>query len=318
MNAQSMEGDTPLMAAVKIKNPEMINLLLAFGDSPAIRNKSGLAPLHVAVQKEDMSVMNAFLASGQTDVNIRSKTGQTPLCYTNSPKVAACLLLRRANPNKSDKVGNTPLHRAVINENWEMIDILLQRGADINVENDDGFTLINVANSAKAVQYLLERGADPSCSDEGGNTILHRAAMNGDCVMIKVLLAHRKTNINVMNENGNTPLNFTCSAEVGKLLLLHMANPTLADENGNTPLHHAAEIEDIELMKVLLADRRVDVNARNDNGQTPLHIGLSGVMNPVEMAQLLMRYDADASISDADGVSAFQLAVNREIDLNGF
>ncbi len=315
VDAQSMDGDTALMAAVQIENPEIINLLMAFGATPAIRNNAGLAPLHIAARKGNLRVVQALLSGSQTNVNIQSKTGETPLCYTDSPVIASCLLARRANPNKGDKAGNTPLHRAILTENWELADILLQKGADINIENDDGFTPINVAQSVEAVQYLLDHGADPTRSDEGGNTILHKAAMNGDCAMIKALLSSRKIDVNVVNENGNTPLNFTCSAEAAKLLLSHLANPTLADEENNTPLHHAAEIEDIELMSILLADRRVDVNAQNDDGQTSLHVGLSGFMNPVETAQLLLKHGANASLRNADGLSAFQLAADKGIDL---
>ncbi len=315
VNAQSIDGDTALMVAVQIENPEIINLLMAFGASPAVKNGAGLAPLHVAAAKGNIKVVEALLSGSQTDVNIKSKLGKTPLCYTDSPAIASVLLARRANPQKGDKEGNTPLHRAILNENWELADVLIQKGADVNVENDDGNTPINVAQTVRAVQYLLEKGADPTRSDEGGNTILHKAAMSGDCAMIEVLLKSRKINVNVENENGNTPLNFTCSAEAAQLLLAHLANPTIADENGNTPLHHATEVEDIDLMIVLLKDRRVDVNAQNDDGETPLHIGLKGIRNPIETAQLLMKHGADILRVDATGLSPLQLAADNGIDL---
>ncbi len=316
VNAQSMDGDTALMAAVQVENPQIIHLLMAFGASPSIKNSDGLAPLHIAVQRGNIAVVQALLSGSQTKVDIKSKAGETPLYHTQSPEIAALLLTRRANPNKGDKQGNTPLHMAVLNENWSLADVLLAKGADINKDNDDGNTPINVAQTETAVQYLLENGADPMLADEGGNTILHKAAMSGNYPVVKVLLDSRKTDVNVMNEQGNTPLNFTCSAEIAQLLLSRLANPTLADESENTPLHHAAEIEDIDLINVLLSDRRVNVNAQNDQGETPLHKALTGILNPLETARVLLEHGADATILDDTGLSAFQLARDNGIDLN--
>ena len=78
------------------------------------------------------------------------------------------LLADGHSPNYFDDLSFTPLHYAVQKEDYFLIKILLEHGADINAQNletDAGNTpLGDVAGQASAelIEYLLEKGADPT------------------------------------------------------------------------------------------------------------------------------------------------------------
>jgi len=77
------------------------------------------------------------------------------------------LLKAGANPNSFDEISKTPLHYACEREDYSIIRVLLEYGADINAQNietDNQHTPLGyVADcaSAELIEYLLDMGADP-------------------------------------------------------------------------------------------------------------------------------------------------------------
>jgi ankyrin repeat protein len=93
----------------------------------------------------------------------------------------------------------------------ELVQVLLERGADINVRNKDGNTpLLQALNRPdldrlEVVQALLDGGADTNIQDNNRMSPLHFAASDGDLEFVQVLL-ERGADINVRNKDGDTPL----------------------------------------------------------------------------------------------------------------
>jgi len=141
-----------------------------------------------------------------------------------------------------DRGGSTPLLFAARVGDVESARILLRAGADPNEALPDGNTALMIAShsrqSAVAI-VLLENGADPNASVPG-YTPLHTAALTGDPMLVKSLLAH-----------GANP-----NAEVtkGAPLRRNDSDPLLPGElAGATPFFLAAKFLEIDIMRTLLA-----------------------------------------------------------------
>lgn len=189
-----------------------------------------------------------------------ARLGGTPLAwaarprrYTEDPLIIARKLLEAgADLNARDALhdGMTPLHHAA---EWgaqpQLLEFFLDRGADVNVSDDYGWTPLDYAidrNHRELIAFLTGKGGKRttvSYSDLPSKTTRFFAAIrDGDADLVKRLL-------------DDTP-------ELAKT-----RGPT-----GETPLHQAAARGDIAMIDLLLADR-ADINAQETNkfGGTPLH-----------------------------------------------
>ena len=111
-----------------------------------------------------------------------------------------------------DENGNACIHKAIINDDKELFDYLLQSGANINYKNRRGETpLILAAKSMdlndELIEYLVENGADVTLSDNKGNTALHYVVADGDVKIAQYLVEHG-ADINKENNSFQTVIGF--------------------------------------------------------------------------------------------------------------
>jgi hypothetical protein len=108
----------------------------------------------------------------------------------------------------------TPLHSAVVGtQNVEIVRLLLESGADVNVRNKRGEAPLSIAvagrgrdQKTRIVELLLAHGAGVNTRIAvGQDTPLHTAAFVGDVAVVKLLLSH-KADVNATNSRGKTPL----------------------------------------------------------------------------------------------------------------
>jgi len=122
--------------------------------------------------------------------------------------------------------GNSPLHSASGDGDLKIIRTLLEYGADINAQNDDGATPLRWATTSgnpESVCVLLEQGADPNISMDDGTTPLHRAVEMGSTPIVHLLLEH-DADVEVVNKKGKTALRYAREGgydEIVTLLLAH-------------------------------------------------------------------------------------------------
>lgn len=153
------------------------------------------------------------------------------------------LLDRGVSINDGGEWGEPPLLAAIYN--MDMVVLLLKRGADVNVVNaQDGKTaLYHAARQSNLclMQMLIARGAKVNVADHEGVTPLHQAAWNDeDCT--RLLLDHG-AKMDVQDSTGQTPLHAAViirRVETVQLLLERGANPNLRSKKGETPLLLAA------------------------------------------------------------------------------
>ncbi len=166
------------IAAVTFDQPATIEKLLARGLDPNTPNEKGETGLLVALQSESPKAAMVLAKHPSTHLNAQNKAGETPLmlaAINNQLELAQLLIERGADVNKP---GWTPLHYAATRGHREMMRLLLDNDAYIDSESSNGTTpLMMAAYSAPslAVKLLLEEGADPTLVNHGNATALDLA-----------------------------------------------------------------------------------------------------------------------------------------------
>lgn len=138
--------------------------------------------------------------------------------------------------------------------------ILVQNGANVNVQSLSGFTPLYMAaqeNHDAVVRLLLQNGANQSLATEDGFTPLAVALQQGHDRVVAILLENdtkgkvRLPALHIAAKKDD------CKAAA--LLLQSEHNPDVTSKSGFTPLHIAAHYGN-ENIAVLLLDRGADVN----------------------------------------------------------
>lgn len=115
----------------------------------------GMTPLYHASRRGWGNIMELLLERG-ADIDAKSH-GETPLLKVskrgvNDVNLVQILLDYGADVNVQDPKGNTALYYAAINRNMRMIDLLLENGADMSIKNkrgDSAERVLKILNKAK-------------------------------------------------------------------------------------------------------------------------------------------------------------------------
>ena len=196
-------------------------------------------------------------------------------------------------------------------------------GMDLHAPTDDhgwlGWTALMWAameGRLQVVEFLVEHGADVNARTENGTTALIAAAGKGQLQVVEFLVEHG-ADINARTDEGQTSLAAAISggrsASVRFLSLVRFLVNIGADiiaEDGETALMQAAREGDLAVMR-LLVDRGADVNARTDRGWTALMSAASGELVGYKEAavRFLVEHGADIHAQDHHGRTALLVAV---------
>lgn len=216
------------------------------------------------------------------------------------------------------------LSNAIIASDEDRVKFLIDKGADVNKQDSQGWTpLANAARQRKdkIAEILIEHGADPNLASDG-TTPLIAALMRDSVPTIEVLLKHG-AKIEEPGTEGYRPLSMAIADsryDSAKALIEHGADINAASgEDSLTPLMVAAaqtgpaegarflpgSVRPIDIAK-LLVEKGADVNAQAKNGMTALMI--AATHNSPPMIGLLMDAGADPELKNALGQTATQVA----------
>ncbi len=146
----------------------------------------------------------------------------------------------------TDGAGYTPLHWAAVRGNWEVFEILLERGAAVDSVGADGGTPLHWAchhDRPDMVLLLLDAGADNSVRNRWGRTPLHVASRRG-CEQVASLLLSHGADPNAVTNEGWTPLHIAYKAgypRIAALLVRGGADPGKKDKEGRTPATYSSQ-----------------------------------------------------------------------------
>ena len=180
-------------------------------------------------------------------------------------------LITEANVNLRDaRSGTTALEHAVRNGNREMVQLLLYRGADVNLSDEGGSTpLMQLGEDATVdmVWDLINAGARINQKTYYGHTALMSAASRNNSDILKVLL-EAGADVNAANEDGTTPLMIAASdgrVNNVRLLILAGVNIDSRDSEGRNAFMHALENEHKAVIRLLRSKGGVAVPLKKEN-----------------------------------------------------
>jgi uncharacterized protein len=288
LSQQNLRGLGPTTGEAAAPNAALAELLKKRDEDKSklaiIQGSQG--PGHPLIQEatdaesQKIQELQAMLNNSPDLINASEPNGP-PLAqaaFADQLRVATFLLDNKADVNLGPSLGEkTPLMVAAQHGHKAMAELLLARGADVNVQSREGFTALD------------------------------EAALRGYTAVVEVLLAHH-ADVNATNNQGRTALSFAIgngSAELIKLFLVNKADPNIG--SFDLPLLSAVAHKNIDTATVLLqAGANPNLASAFDNvpntGGTPeTPLSLAVYLKQPALVQLLLHNKADPNTPQHDG-----------------
>ena len=208
--------------------------------------------------------------------------------------------------------------RAIYDNDTASMDSLLAKGFDINTMNENGENAVNVAIASgnfNVLKYLIDKGANLNSTSDTGIPPLSQAVLEYNKQAIDILLNSKKVDMYyVWGEMWTgSPLYIACSkANVYALekMVEHGAdlNYDFSEYNAVPLVHYALSYkqfiknEDYRELIAFLILNKADINAKNNQGQTPLMVALKN--GDIDAFNALTAGGADVTIKDNNGKTA--------------
>jgi ankyrin repeat protein len=179
-------GFRDLTERLIVEHPEHVNA----------RGGTHETPIHAAAFNEHVNILSLLIEHGGDMEGLRSRSGFTPLnraAYYGKLEAGQCLVDRGANVQVRDNDRDTPLMNTARGGYVEFARMLLERGAAIDAQNNYGYAALHFAirrGHTDVVALLLEHGADVHLRDKAGNTPSKLASSSGNQQIVELLSTH--------------------------------------------------------------------------------------------------------------------------------
>lgn len=280
--------ETPLFVACKKGHAGIVSLLLARGADQTLTNDDERTPLHVAVDQINTSVVRVLLGLDQGEEGPTMLSSKAPLEATDGDGFRAIHLAHRSydimeallsyEPKPDidalidDGTNRTALMEAASDGPFDVIQLLLKNGAQVNAKDEDEWTTLNFTmlrkdrfgDAAQVASYLRAHGADVDSSSVFGVSTLYLAIRHEKDDVASSLL-------DPIVEDGHT--------------LSEAANPNIFGGSYHSPLQLAVFRECKDLV-VKLLDRGAQICAQGGAYGSPLHAAMWS--NSPDLARILL------------------------------
>lgn len=189
----------PLFYAVEEQNIVEVQSLLRFGADLEMKDDGGNTALIYAADKNDIQAIRLLFNDGAL-LETRGNSGYTALhvaALQGCAQAAKMLISLGADMESRSETqmgtlegGITPLWSAVTNNHEEVVRLLVTAGANVNVMDGNGHTVLSFAvycGNPNIVGMLLGAGADPRLAGVGGTSAIDRAKAHHQEMMLNLL-----------------------------------------------------------------------------------------------------------------------------------
>lgn len=310
VNAVDVDKLTPLEWAIIYKNKEIVKLLVPIVENP-------INAIKIAAYYGAISFYAKILIEFKIDINKFDSENLSILqraIWHKKYKCVKLLLENGANPNATKMGRYTPIQEVrCLPKCKNIVEILLQYGADPNFHNERDWTIVHKAieyGDKETLELLCEYGANLNCGI--GPAPLSYAIEKGHLDLVPFLL-EKNADPNITGKN-RAPLWWICDIKdhneklkIIKLLLENKADINLIDGT-STPLIGA-----------LCYDYKYDVSIMLENGANPNIITDTTALHcavregNLQIVQLLLKYGADPNLQDHKGNTPIFEAKGEEL-----
>ena len=318
-------GVTPIHLAAQMGNMNMLHLLLRQASSRQSELKKLLAKSVCLESGDEVNIMQmaphdaiSLLVQFGADPNsVRGETHASPLfqaAHKQNTDLMRVLLEAGANPNMQDKTGNMPLMEAISVGSIEAVAILLEAGASPNVPNNAGFNAVNQCAQYGHVEILdlLVRAGGLLVSEDMFTSALHSAAFWDEAEILRVMLTKYKAPVNTLSKINTLPIH--PAIRKGHSSCLRVLIEEGADISfkspltGDTLLHLAVRENQREAVRLLVKARLNQDEFDNDN-LTPLMLAVQ--LNRHDLIPILFAAGASLERKDTEGNTPLHIAATH-------
>ena len=194
LSIQDNKGKTALIYAVETGILEVVETVIAAGADLSIRDKDGRTVLMLAVKTGNLEILDVLYTAGATKLDLRDNGGFTALriaieyavlirvsdvAIRENLEIVKFFINKGADLDLPDNIGSTILiwlaewHRHL--NVLEVLNLVIAAGAKLDLRNKNGRTALMYAvwnEHLEVVEIVIAAGADPSIRDNEGNTAL--------------------------------------------------------------------------------------------------------------------------------------------------
>lgn len=314
INDWDKEGNTPLIYAIRSQLPENVKILLEKGANPFLSKENSI----LVASDYSNSEIFALLLSYSSPQDIFTQDGKHLLLKLaeEDKKKFFDLYLEKIGIPKNLFL----LHELVLLDKISFMQTLLKWGVNIDTKDHKQetplFYAVQTANK-KMIDYLISQGANPNLTNVYGETILHKAFLIKDIKLFGYLLS-KKIDINIIDKDGNnlilkfiqsyfSPEDTSYAAEVIKLLVENGLEINQKNFSFYTALHIALEQYNYDLVNTVLS-LKCDPNEPNKDGITPLEFVVKNYINSkmreelnYSLVTLLLKNGANPNLKNKSG-----------------
>ena len=307
-------GNTSLICASHHGHTDIVRYLVGLKEVDVDhKSDNGCSALVSAVCKRHTDVMEVLIAAG-ADIETKGIMGRSPLLTASEAEnvqIVKMLVKAGADVRVTDDQGTTSLILAACFGNTDIVRYLVGLPqVDLNHKDNDGYTALYCAagdNHADVVEVLIDAGADIEAKDDMGRPPLYCACRLGNLAVVKLFV--KAGGVRATDNEGTTCLMYASeyghTETVRYLVGLLEVDVNASNTRGSTSLHLAVLQKHSDVVQVLI-DAGADVEAKDDNGRPPLHCAC--LVGYLKIVQMLV--EADADVCEVDDKSDRCLSVS--------
>uniref|UniRef100_A0AAX7VS11 SOCS box domain-containing protein n=1 Tax=Astatotilapia calliptera TaxID=8154 RepID=A0AAX7VS11_ASTCA len=323
---RTLKGETPLFLAVVHGLRENATFLLQNGSNPDLQNDEQDSPLVAGISRYyDLATLLLRYNAKIDQTGPLDRTALHESAFLGLENFVYLLLESGANPNACDVKKKTPLALAAQNGHLNVVEVLLQKGAQVWCESESGTILFDAAASGNPdiISLLLEHGADPNVPLYSGHLPVHRVAYHGHRLALEHLIP--VTKLHAVKESGMSPLHSAAAgghAQCVEILLKagydpnFMLHPRIRrnyDDDRKSALFFAVSNNDLQCTRLLLEAGALV----NQDPINCLQVALR--QGNYELINILLKYGANVNyysrVNTTHFPSALQYALKDEVML---
>ena len=332
-DARHSTGQSASLCPAMWSDPAVCRVLIDAGADLHTKNEMEQSPLHYACASGALDVVKMLVEAG---AGVRDTNDKGWTCLHVAARFGRIETVRylaglpEDDLNFEDSDNHTALHLAVCEKLTDVVQVLIDAGADIDTVNKDGWAPLESAceyGPLDVVKMLVEAGTGLRDTSDGRWTCLQIAAWFGQTETVRYLMGlpfvdmnHRDGNnrtalcvavceehtdivqvligagayTDTQNNEGWSPLHSACltgTLDVVKMLVRAGAEMRTTDNEGYTCLHGAARYGKTEIVRYLAGLPEVELNYRDDENDTALHCAVEE--ERTDVVQVLIDAGAD-------------------------